>query len=203
MNQSWLVRQVEHSVSYSEPVSDDSLRQRIGSAVRRERNRIGWTAAELARRANISKANLSQLESGTGNPSVETLWALGDALGVPFSALVDAGAESPTLIRATEAQPVAASAAEYSASLLSACPTGARRDIYLIQAEPGEPRVSSPHQRGTSEHVVVISGSAEVGPIAEPVLLLPGDYLAYPGDAEHVFEAKQPGTTALLISELR
>jgi transcriptional regulator with XRE-family HTH domain len=49
----------------------------------------GLSLTELARRAGIAKSTLSQLESGAGNPSVETLWALAVALGVPFSRLVD------------------------------------------------------------------------------------------------------------------
>ncbi|MFT4136332.1 helix-turn-helix domain-containing protein [Microbacterium sp.] len=179
------------------------MRQRIGAAVRSERNRVGWSAAELARRAGISKASVSQLESGTGNPSVETLWSLSDALGVPFSTLVDPGSAGPTLIRATDAPPITAAGSAYSASLLSACPTGARRDIYLVKAEPGDPRRSAPHQVGTTEHVIVVSGSADVGPPDDPQRLGPGDYASYRGDSEHIFAAHDPGTVAILISELR
>lgn len=61
----------------------------ISVSIRRERERGGLSMAELARRAGIAKSTLSQLESGAGNPSVETLWALAVALNVPFSRLVD------------------------------------------------------------------------------------------------------------------
>ena len=98
---------------------------------------------------------------------------------------------------------VPSSAAVYSATLLSASPPGARRDVYLIQAEPGDPRRSDPHHAGTTEHVVLISGQAQIGPAGDPVLLNPGDYLSYAGDAQHVFEAMVPGTSAVHISELR
>ncbi|MFL6110100.1 MAG: helix-turn-helix domain-containing protein, partial [Catenulispora sp.] len=60
----------------------------IAAAVRRERERVGVSIAELARRAGVAKSTLSQLEAGAGNPSIETLWSLGVALGVPFSRLV-------------------------------------------------------------------------------------------------------------------
>lgn len=181
---------------------DTSLRSRIGAAVRRERTRLSWSAAELARRAEISKAGLSQLENGTGNPSVETLWAIATALGVPFADLVDAGESGPTVLRAGQAPEVAAGSAAYSAALLSACPPGARRDLYVIRAEPGEPRVSDPHQAGTIEHVVLMTGAALVGPLEDPQELHAGDYITYRGDAAHTFEARATGTSALLISEL-
>lgn len=170
--------------------------------MRRERTRHSWSASELARQAGISKAGLSQLENGTGNPSVETLWAIATALGVTFAELVDPGDSGPTIIRAGQAPEVVAGAATYSAALLSACPPGARRDLYLIHAEPGGPRVSDPHQAGTIEHVVMMSGAAFVGPPEDPPRLGPGDYITYRGDAAHTFEALEPGTSALLISEL-
>ena len=62
---------------------------RIAASIRSERERAGLSLSELARCAGIAKSTLSQLESGTGNPSLETLWALSVALDVPFSRLVD------------------------------------------------------------------------------------------------------------------
>ncbi|GAA1133226.1 MULTISPECIES: helix-turn-helix domain-containing protein [Microbacterium] len=181
----------------------EDLRTRIARTLRREREAAGISVSELARRAGVSKATVSQLESGAGNPSVETLWALGVALGVPFAVLVDQQSHAPTLIRADDLAGVPSSAAAYSATLLSASPPGARRDIYLIKAEPGDARRSDPHHPGTIEHVVLMTGRAQVGPAEDPVLLNPGDYLTYPGDAPHVFEAVAAGTSAVLISELR
>ncbi|WP_312169698.1 XRE family transcriptional regulator [Microbacterium sp.] len=181
----------------------EEVRTRIARTLRREREAAGLSVSELARRAGISKATVSQLESGAGNPSVETLWALGVALDVPFAVLVDQQSSAPTLIRADALVGVPSAAATYSATLLSASPPGARRDVYLIHAEPGDPRRSDPHHPGTTEHVVLVSGQARIGPVDDPVLLNPGDYLSYAGDAPHVFEATAPGTSAVLISELR
>jgi len=181
----------------------DDLQGRIAHSLRREREALGLSISELARRAGVSKATISQLENGSGNPSVETLWAIGDALGVPFSVLVEQPTQAPTLIRANEITGVPSAAAPYIATLLSASPPNVRRDIYLIQADPGEPRRSAPHRNGTVEHVIILSGEARTGPADEPVHLHPGDYLTYAGDAAHVFEALTTGTRAVLISEQR
>ncbi|MGN7862224.1 helix-turn-helix domain-containing protein [Microbacterium sp. 22303] len=181
----------------------DDLRARISRSLRREREAAGISVSELARRAGVSKATVSQLESGSSGPSVETLWAIADALGVPFAAFVEERTNAPTLIRAGEHAGVPSAAAPYLATLIAACPPGARRDLYIIQAEPGEPRRSTPHHVGTTEHVVLISGRALIGPSEAAEELHPGDYLSYPGDASHVFEALEPGTSAVLISELR
>lgn len=173
----------------------------IAASIRRERERSGLSMAELARRAGIAKSTLSQLESGAGNPSVETLWALGVALNVPFSRLVDPPRPAVKVIRAGEGPVTHSERADYAATVLSSCPPNARRDIYRIEAQPGETRASDPHMPGTVEHVMIGSGRALVGPTEAPVELGPGDYVSYPGDAPHVFRALAPDTLAVIVME--
>lgn len=173
----------------------------IAASLQRERRRTGLSLAEAARRAGIAKSTLSQLESGTGNPSIETLWALSVTLGVPFARLVEPSRPSVRVIRAGEGPKVGSEQADYVATLLASCPPHARRDLYLISFQPGPPRESDPHNPGTVEHVVIGSGRALVGVAEDPVELGPGDYIAYPGDAAHVFRALEPDTTAVLVSE--
>jgi transcriptional regulator with XRE-family HTH domain len=173
----------------------------IAASLRRERARAGISLTELARRAGIAKSTLSQLESATGNPSVETLWALSVALDTPFSHLVDPPHATVRLIRAGEGPTVYSERSDYISTLLASCPPNARRDIYFISSEPGTPRESEPHMPGVTEHVVLSAGRALIGPSGDPVELAPGDYIAYPGDAPHVFAALDTGTRAVLISE--
>jgi transcriptional regulator with XRE-family HTH domain len=211
MNISVRVRQIERIDVWSERMEDDSRGEGDGSShdlialiaasVRRERDRAGLSLTELAKRAGIAKSTLSQLESGAGNPSVETLWGLGAALGVPFSRLVDPPRPNVRVVRAGEGPITYSERADYAATLLASCPPQARRDIYRIATQPGEPRTSDSHMSGTTEHVVLGSGRALVGPVQEPVELGPGDYVAYPGDVPHIFKALEPDTTAVIIME--
>ncbi len=173
----------------------------IAASLRRERRRTGLSLTEVARRAGIAKSTLSQLESGTGNPSLETLWAICVALDVPFSRLLDPPRPHTQVIRAQEGPTVAAAQADYQATLLAACPPGARCDVYRIAAEPGQARASQPHGPGVLEHVVIGAGRALVGVAGEAAELGPGDYIRYPGDVPHVFEALEPRTQAVLVSE--
>jgi transcriptional regulator with XRE-family HTH domain len=173
----------------------------IAFSLRRERERAGLSLSELAKRAGIAKSTLSQLESASGNPSVETLWALGVALDVPFSRLVDPPRPKVQVIRAGEGPAVFSERAEYVATLLASCPPNARRDVYLISAEPGSVRESEPHMPGVVEHVVLCAGRARLGLADDPVEVGPGDYVAYPGDLPHVFEALEAGTFSVMVSE--
>jgi transcriptional regulator with XRE-family HTH domain len=173
----------------------------IAAALRRERGRTGLSLSEMARRAGIAKSTLSQLEAGTGNPSVETLWALGVALNVPFSRLVEPAAGPLKVIRAGEGPAVRSEKADYVGSLLAACPPGARRDLYSIAMQPGAARAADPHLAGCIEHIVVINGKARVGPAGNVVDLAPGDYATFPGDVPHVYEALVKNTSLVLVME--
>jgi transcriptional regulator with XRE-family HTH domain len=173
----------------------------IASALMRERNRAGLTISELARKAAVGKSTLSQLEAGSGNPSLETLWSLATALGIPFWRLVEPVTDTVTVIRVGEGRGIEAAESKYIGTLLSASPKSVCRDIYRISAEPGPPRKSTPHAAGTVEHVILVAGQALVGPIDSPTTLNPGDYMSYRGDAPHIFEALEAGTIATLISE--
>jgi transcriptional regulator with XRE-family HTH domain len=173
----------------------------IAASLRRERERHGISLTELARRANLAKSTLSQLEAGIGNPSIETVWALAVALDVPFSRLVDPPQEPVQVIRAGEGNFMRSEHAPFAAVLLSACPPGARRDLHVMTAEPGAARDAHAHIRGTTEHVVIATGRWRAGPAGAEVELGPGDYARFPGDLAHSYEALEPGSSAVLVME--
>lgn len=173
----------------------------LSSAIRRERERAGLSVTELAKRASVAKSTLSQLESGTGNPSLETLWALALALDVPVSRLISQPSQHVQVIRANEGAAAESEQANYAATLLAACPAGAPRDIYRVKVLPGEPRISRAHGPGTLEHVIICSGTARVGPVGRAVEVTVGDYVRYSADGPHGFEAVGGEVVAVMVIE--
>lgn len=179
----------------------DSPMDRLALALRRERERQGLSLSETAKRAGIGKSTLSQLESASGNPSVETLWALATALDVQLAQLLTSDRPPLSVIRRGEAMPLPSTTADYSAALLSACPPHARRDVYLIHQEPGAPRIAQPHPAGTVEHVIVSTGRLRLTVDGDSIDAGPGDYVRHAGDTAHIYEALAPDTTIVCIVE--
>lgn len=173
----------------------------IAASLRRERERHGLSLGGLAHRAGIAKSTLSQLEAGSGNPSVETLWALAVALDVPFSRLVDPPVAPVQVIRAGEAPALRSDQAPFTSTLLAACPPGARRDLHVVTGEPGAVRRAHAHGPGATEHFLVTAGRWRTGPDGGEVDLGPGDYARFPGDRPHVYAALVPGSAAVLVME--
>src|SRR4051812_15948601 len=70
------------------------LGTRIGRAMRVQRAALGLSLGDVSRSSGLSKTILPRIESGEGNPSVDTLWRLSKALELPLGAMLAEG-EAP------------------------------------------------------------------------------------------------------------
>ncbi len=161
----------------------------IARSIQRERNRAGLSLTALAQQAGLAKSTLSQLESGQGNPSIETLWAIANVLGVPFSYLFEIPTNDVKLVRAGDSDGVASDMADFQTTLLDKCPPNRNRDLYRVTLSKGSVRRAVAHPAGTVEHSMVVSGQVRVGPSDSLETLNAGDYYRYPADVEHSYEA--------------
>lgn len=60
----------------------NDVRRLVGQNVKRLRIAAGISQAKLAERMGVDRAYVSGLELGQRNPTVVTLWHVGEALGV-------------------------------------------------------------------------------------------------------------------------
>jgi transcriptional regulator with XRE-family HTH domain len=158
------------------------------------------SALELSRRSGVARNTIAALEAGEGNPTLDTLYALADALGVPLAALLEAPPEGPHVVRAGEGAVVEGAALE--AHLLD---RGPGREVYAIRFRPGAVRHAQPHPFGVEEHLHLHAGRVRAGPQDAPVELGPGDYARYSGAVPHIYEALggEEATGTLLITTAR
>ncbi|NOZ59253.1 MAG: helix-turn-helix domain-containing protein [Euryarchaeota archaeon] len=158
------------------------------SHLRKER---GISLTGLAERAGISKSTLSSLEAGEANPTISTLWAIADALGVPFGLLVsEAGTESAEV---TERG--------INVRLIEQSDAGPRIEVYLMRLEPGVKREATPHAPGVVERIFVINGRMLAGPLGSPNLLKAGEMFSFRADQPHVYVALDEPASALVTVE--
>src|SRR5437016_11127527 len=81
----------EH-VTVSERMPDAA---QIGARLRAQRERVGISLRELARRIGVSPSLVSQIERDMVNPSVSTLYALVTELGLTMSDVFVDGVRAP------------------------------------------------------------------------------------------------------------
>jgi len=160
----------------------------IGANLKRERQRSGLPLSELARRAGVARQTLTAPDAGTGNPTIETLYALADTLGVTLGSLLAEPEDRPVrVVRAGEGQRVDG---PFEVSLLERVDDPANVEVYVVRLRPGmdQPR-EDVHANPVTEHVLVEEGRVRCGPAEAPIELRPGDYASFRGDRPHVYEA--------------
>ncbi|WP_371572681.1 helix-turn-helix domain-containing protein [Streptomyces sp. NBC_01314] len=162
----------------------------VARNVRLLREQRGLSLARLAREAGLAKQTLSKLEQGTGNPTVDTLFSIATALGVPVTRLV---AEREQVMTVQRGADVVWKAHEgFETRALDHVYGSGVIENYLVRVGPdrdGTGKPTEPHPVGTLEHLYVISGRVRVGPADSPVELATGDFVRYPGDRPHVYQS--------------
>jgi transcriptional regulator with XRE-family HTH domain len=175
--------------------------QALARSLKKRRLERAISLSELARRAGVSKATLSALERGIGNPSVDTVWALAEALNIPFGDLFDGAREDVIEVRRIEdAQTITEEEGFRGRRLLTRHRRGAL-ELYVLDIERGARREAAAHSPGVIEHVIVISGQAEVGPADQPATLGAGDCMTFSADRPHVYRAVGASTRLLSLTD--
>ncbi|MFE3454826.1 helix-turn-helix domain-containing protein [Nonomuraea sp. NPDC059194] len=163
----------------------------VGRKVRSLREERGISLSELARRAGVGKATLSGLETGTRNPTLDTLWAVTAQLGVPIAAVVGSAIDE-VVVRGEAVE----------ATLLEVFEdTGVTYELYRMRVPPGATQTSPAHHAGVTEHITVFSGTLSAGPADAPLVAGPGGYLTWRSDVPHGYTAvgEEPVLASLLI----
>jgi transcriptional regulator with XRE-family HTH domain len=165
-----------------------SLNQRIARVLRERRRLTDTTLVELARTSGLSKTILTRIENGDGNPSIETLFRIARALGLPLSALLADDAPRSRVIRARSGPELQADSG-MAAWLVHVQTQGHHAEIYELALRAGTRQHSAGHVSGTEELVICLAGSLRVGPGDSEVELGAGDAAWFRADGEHHYVA--------------
>jgi XRE family transcriptional regulator, regulator of sulfur utilization len=167
-----------------------ALRSSLAANVARIRVARGWSLRELALRAEVSKALLSRIERGEGNPSLETLYRIASALGCSISELVALETFEPQIVRAGEAQAIESAEGRMVSRLIFASGSHSRIEIYDCDMAP---RARSEWEGrsgyGVTEYAVVVEGPVRVGTPGREETLGAGDAIAFRHDTTNAYES--------------
>jgi transcriptional regulator with XRE-family HTH domain len=180
---------------------NSSVRGVLAANLKRERARRGLSLSELSRLSRIGKATLSQLESATGNPTIETVFSLSRALEMPISDLLDTQhSEAVTVVRAADADVLSGEGVDLR-PLRRFETGGAIVELYDQQVRAGSRQPSLGHA-GT-EHTVVQSGTLTVEVDGHTEVLGPGDYVSFDASLPHCYQALDEPVHSVLLLHYR
>lgn len=121
------------------------------SIIKTLRMKWGLTAEELAARANVTRATVAKIETGNGNPTIETLGALSRVFQLPASELIRMAEASHCEM--AETKPFVDEGLEGVHVRFS------NFEIYRLKAGAGIQKVSEPgYHENTAEVCLVTAG---------------------------------------------
>ena len=163
----------------------EELADVIGANVLRLRQALGWSQDTLAQSCGLSKGTIVAIEQQRSNPSVATLCALSESLGVGLHTLLERPA-GPLVKhrRADDAVDLWSTPAGSRASLLIGTDPPGGVELWDWELAPGDTFDGEAHPRGTSETVRVHEGALTVA--------VGGRSVDVGADEVVVFEAHEP-----------
>lgn len=180
----------------AEEVSD--LTPAVGGNLRRFRADQGLTLEKLAALSGVSRAMLSQIELEQSTPTINVLWKIARALGVPFSALISQPmASSVTVLPAARARILLSQDGTFSSRALFPFDRASAVEFYELKLAAHSSEHAEAHAPGTLENLVVASGSLEMTVGEERHTMSAGDSIVFQADVPHVY--RNPGKTELVM----
>ncbi|MCY0964080.1 helix-turn-helix domain-containing protein [Parathalassolituus penaei] len=146
----------------------------------------GLSLSQLANDAGIAKSNLSRIEQGEGNPTIETIWRLAMQLKVPFGDLI---ARADIALGENGVQ----------VRLIDQGNDNPRVDVYWMSCAPHSLRESEPHFEGTVESVTMISGEVLAGNTNAPKTLRAGDTFSFDASQPHSYRTGELWATMVVV----
>jgi transcriptional regulator with XRE-family HTH domain len=176
---------------------DEDVKGRLAANLRRLRVARHLSMSALARLTSTSKATLSAIENGHGNPTVETLALLAGALNVSLSELleeVEVGEVRIVRVSRADDRPVGGPGRrrlEVTAELHGSA------EVFELSLPARHVHRMPARAAGARQGVIVLQGKLIAGPVERISELVTGDYASFPADVPHLYEAA--GTAARLL----
>jgi len=183
-------------------MNDVATPQVIGRNVRKERHERKLSLDGLAAASGVSKATLSQIESGKVNPTVATLWKIAQSIHVDLHSLIVGEGEKIRVFSVSRCQdlPLLSGADGVEIRVLSPMSFAEDTELYLLNMAPNAILESQAHAPGCMEILAVSAGKFKVSAGKSSTVLGVGDVLTYQCDVPHRIENLSDGESQLYMT---
>lgn len=165
----------------------DLLTVQIGERLRYFRQQRHLTLEDLAELTGVSKPMIGQIERGTSNPTVSTLWKIAAGLQIPFASFLTT---NPSIkINKVEEQPFFTDDDDLFEVYNTFSSPGIPFELYRVRLLPGCKHFSEQSGAGTLKSITVLSGrlTVKIGE-EQPFTIDQGDSVSFTTDICQVFE---------------
>ncbi len=143
---------------------------------------------KLSKLSGVSRAMLGQIELGQSAPTINVLWKISTALGVPFSGLIGQRQAGGVLVlKGESAKTLTSHDGTFSSRALFPFDEPRRVEFYELRLKPKGEEHADAHAPGTVENLVVSRGTVEIEVDGARQVLAQGDAIVFEADSPHVY----------------
>lgn len=164
-------------------------------ALRQERN---LSLGQLAEASGISKAMLSDLEKGSGNPTINTIWKIANGLNVPYTKLMDGVERETTAVRRQDAAMQTGETDHYRVYCYFPSSPTRNFELFYVELDPHAANASIGHSDKAQEYLYVLQGELVLETEEAEHPLAAGDALVFDSSMDHTYVNRQ-GTMATFL----
>ncbi len=142
----------------------ESLTNKISITLKSLRKARGWSLDITSQKTGVSKAMLGQIERGESSPTISTLWKIATGFDLSFSSFIADShvIENEFIHRNSDLKQIHPEDNKIKIMPLFAYDPHLKFEVFIIELLPGCEHLSSPHQKGVIEHIIVSKGEMEV-----------------------------------------
>jgi transcriptional regulator with XRE-family HTH domain len=191
---------MKSNIVHHGPNDPRAFERALAANLRQHREGRGWTQAELAAKAGLSKGMLLQIEQARTNPSVATICKLANALGVAVPRLLDARVEPVVRVVSTdEVRWLWRGCAGSAAGLVAGVEQPVPVELWTWTLAAGDAYDAVAHPPDTREMLQVLDGRLTVTVDGVEVTAGRGECVVFCADRPHRYAAGGRGVTRFLM----
>ena len=173
----------------------------IAANLKRLREERNLSLSQLAARSGLSKVTLSQLERGGANPTINNIWKIANALGVPYTSLLDSSSQGAAVIRREELSAQESEGGQCRVLCYYASSAERNFEWFRLELNAGGSYTSVGHRDRALEYVIVQSGTLRLGTQGQEYTLRAGDAVSFKASAPHTYSSEGgEAVTAYIIN---
>lgn len=157
----------------------------IACNLKRLREERNLSLGQLAEMAGVSKVMLSQLEKGTSNPTINTIWKITGALQMPYTSLLEPPENH--VIHVQKRDIIEMEENKFHIFCYYAKNPERNFEVYQVEMDTGCVHPSIGHSTDSSEYILVVEGKMELDVNGETYCLETDDGFCFNAAIPHTY----------------
>ncbi len=141
----------------------DTINKNIGQNLAYIRKMRGLSLDQVSELTSVSKGMLAQIEKGTSNPSISTIWKIVNGLQLSFTSILKEDSTAISVVSYKDVTPLTEQESGFSSYPIFPFDARTRIEMYVVEMAPHCEHPSDSHNEGVEEYILVHEGELTIG----------------------------------------